>query len=50
MIAWDRLVNRYRPHTALSLLKLKSKFNNNKLEAIEKDPDEWIKNLEGPRI
>ena len=33
---WDRLVGKYTPHTALSLLKLKSEFHNSKLELIEK--------------
>ena len=33
-IAWDRLVTKYAPHTALSLLKLKCKFHNSKLELI----------------
>ena len=39
-VAWDRLVSKYAPHTALSLLKLKSAFHNSKLESIDKDPDE----------
>ena len=43
------LVSKYILHTALSLLKLKSEFNNSKLESIKKDPDEWILNLEGLR-
>ena len=46
-IAWERLVPKYAPHTASSLLMLKSKFHNCKLELIKKDPDEWISNLEG---
>ena len=37
---------KYALHTASSLLKLKSKFQNSKL-SIEKDPDDWIPNLEG---
>ena len=49
-IAWDRLVSKYAPHTALSLLKLKSKFHYHKLESVEKDPDEWISKLEGLQI
>ena len=40
-ISWDRLVSKYAPHTASSLLKLKSKL---------KDPDEWISNLIGLQI
>ena len=36
-VAWDRLVSNYVPHTALSLLKLKRKFKNNKLVPIKKD-------------
>ena len=39
-IAWERLVSKYAPHTASFLLKLKSELHNNKLESIEKDPDE----------
>ena len=38
-IAWERLVNKYVPQTASSLLKLKSEFHNNKLNLVEKDPD-----------
>ena len=45
-IAWDRLESKYISHTALSLLKLKSKFHNSKLESIEKDPNEWISKLD----
>ena len=44
-IAWDRLVSKYAPHTALSLLKLKSEFHNSKLGLIDKDPNEWISHL-----
>ena len=46
----DRLVSKCAPHTASSLLKIKSKFHNSKLESIEKDPDEWISNWEELRI
>ena len=46
-VAWDRLVSKYAPHTASSLLKLKSEFHNSKLDSIDKDPDEWISHLEG---
>ena len=49
-IAWDRLVSEYAPHKASSLLKLKIEFHNNKLELVEKDPDDWISNLEGLRF
>ena len=49
-IAYDKLVSKYTPHIALSLLKLKSEFYNNKLELIEKDPVKWISSLEGLRI
>ena len=49
-IMWDGLVSKYTLHSASSLLKLKSKFHNSKLESIKKDPDEWISNLEGLRI
>ena len=49
-VAWDRLVSKYAPHTASSLLKLKSEFHNSKLDSMDKDPDEWISHLEGLRI
>ena len=49
-VAWDRLVSKYALHTALSLLKLMSKFHNSRLESIDKDPDEWISHLEGLQI
>ena len=39
-MVWDRLASKYAPHTATSLLKLKSEIFNTKLEFIEKDPDE----------
>ena len=42
-VAWDRLVGKYAPQTASSLLKLKSEFHNSR------DPDEWISHLEGLR-
>ena len=38
-VAWDRLVSKYAPHTASSLLKLKSKFHNSKLDSIDKNSD-----------
>ena len=37
-IVWYRLVRKYALHTASSLLKLKSKFHNSKLESMEKTP------------
>ena len=46
-IAWDRVINKYVPHTASSLLKLKNNFHNHNFESIEKDPDKWISNMEG---
>ena len=49
-ILWDRLVIVYAPHTALFMLKLKSKFRNCKLVSMYKDTDEWISNLEGLQI
>ena len=49
-IMWDMLVSKYALHTASSLLKLKSEFHNSKLELMEKDPDEWISNLEGLQL
>ena len=44
-ISWDRLVSKCAPHTALSLLKLKSDFHNSRFESIEKEPDKWITNF-----
>ena len=49
IVAWDRLVHKYVHQSDLSLLKLKSEFHNFKLESAEKDSNEWIVNLEGPR-
>ena len=49
-ITWDMLVSKYALHTASSLLNFKSEFHDRKLESIEKNPDEWISNLEGLRI
>ena len=46
-IAWHRLVSKYAPHTASSLLKLRSEFHNSKLESMEKNTEKWISNLEG---
>ena len=45
-VAWDRLVSKYAPHTALSL-QLKNKFHNSKVESIDKNPCERISHLEG---
>ena len=45
-IAWGRLISKYPPHTALSLLKLKNKFHNSKLDLVGKNPNKWISNLE----
>ena len=44
-LLWDRLVAKYLPKTALSLLKLKKKFHNIRLESEDKHPDEWIMDL-----
>ena len=41
-LAWDRLVKKYEPHTALNLLKLKKEFANSKLEDGGSDPDVWV--------
>ena len=49
-IEWDRLVSKYAPHAALSLLKLKCKFHKSKLELMEKNSNQWISNLEGLQI
>ena len=48
-LAWDRLIAKYAPKTAPSLLKLKKKFHNSRLESEDKHPDEWITNLESLR-
>ena len=42
-IAWDWLMNKYVPCTAMSLLKLRHEFNNNQLHLIE-EHYEKIKN------
>ena len=47
--AWDRLVAKYAPKTAPSLLKLKKQFANSKLGDADKHPDEWITELESLR-
>ena len=47
--AWDRLVAKYAPKTAPSLLKLKKKFENSKLGNADAHPDEWITDLESLR-
>ena len=44
--AWDIIVNKYAPHTASSLLKLRNEFHNSTLNSIEIDLEEWISNLE----
>lgn len=48
-LAWDRLVAKYAPKTAPSLLKLKKKFANSKLHHRDDHPDEWITELESLR-
>jgi len=48
-LAWDRLVAKYAPKTAPSLLKLKKQFANSKLGDAETHPDEWITELESLR-
>ena len=48
-LAWDRLVAKYAPKTAPSLLKLKKQFANNRLGDAEMHPDEWITELESLR-
>lgn len=48
-LAWDRLIAKYAPKTAPSLLKLKKKFANSKLSKVEDHPDEWISDLESLR-
>ena len=48
-IASDRLTTKYAPKTASSLLKLKKKFANSKLEGVYRNPDEFIMELEALR-
>lgn len=45
-LAWDRLIAKYAPHTAPSLLKLKKQFANSVLRNAGTPPDEWITELE----
>ena len=47
-LAWDRLIAKYAPKTAPSLLKLKKQFANSNLTK-EVHPDEWITELESLR-
>ena len=47
-LAWDRLVAKYAPKTAPSLLKLKKQFANSSLKN-EVYPDEWVTELESLR-
>ena len=47
---WDRLISKHAPHTASSLLKLKSEFRISKLESMEMNTDEYILTLEGLRV
>ena len=46
-LAWDRIVSKYAQQTALSQLKLKHEFHDNKVDSFDKDPDEWISDLKG---
>ena len=48
-LAWDRMVAKYAPKTAPSLLKLKKQFANSVLDDPEKHPEEWITKLESLR-
>ena len=45
-LAWDRLLTKYSPKTAPSLLKLKKNFAKSQLESVNKHPDEWMTELE----
>ena len=47
-LAWDRLIAKYAPKSAPSLLKLKKQFANCKLkdENIKYHPDNYISSLE----
>ena len=49
-VAWNRLVSKYAPHTALSLLKMKHEFQKRKFESVDNAHDKWISHLEGLRL
>ena len=36
-MAWDRMIAKYAPELTLTMLKLKTGFENNKFENVEKD-------------
>ena len=48
-LTWDRLTTMDAPKTAPSLLKLKKKFASSILEDLDRNPDEFITELEGLR-
>ena len=49
-LAWNRLVQKYKPRTAPSYIKLKRQFANSKLEDAADAPDDWITMLEGLKM
>ena len=48
-LVWNRLTTKYAYKTAPSLLKLKKEFANSILEDFDRNPDEFITDLEGLR-
>jgi len=44
-LAWTKLRNKYEPTTKSNLIKVKKEFTQSKLESVEIDPDNWIKDL-----
>ncbi len=49
-LPWQLQVKKYKPHTVPKLLELKKEFNNNCLEDMSEDPDEWITELESLQV
>ena len=45
-LAWSSLVSRFEPKTKFNLIKLKKELMESKLEDLNKDPEEWIMELE----
>ncbi len=49
-MAWERLVRKYKTHTAPKLLRLKKMFTKKHLEGMSHDPDKWIIKLESLQV
>jgi len=45
-LAWRSLVGRFEPKTKFNLIQLKKELMESKLEDMEKDPEEWVIELE----